>query len=450
MGFYSSMSSWRVLACPSSVRLLRVTITPTCQSSPSGTVLPTRNSSSFEKNDQNHNQDSQILEVGRLVAVALTSAAAFAFKLYHDHQNGSQKLLLHAETEDEFAHENRVRMYMAPDKIFNYFASFQLISSSGRKTMTMSPMDFYSAITPDCRLAHGVGAGAHVDVTEVEVAKNDFYLEKSPIKGSILNEIGAHGLLSYSDFCFLLTMLSTPQRYIDTAFNLFDVTGDGDIEAKEFAYVSTKMAHKSGGFGSYTNLDQEEILASSSGLLNYLFGKDRSKSISKEDIKKLQSNLLDEIIELEFSEYDKDGSGRISECDLCKFLLKNTKIPPKKKAAMLKRVEKMWPSKARGISLPSFKNLFYVLAGGAELERALFYLDVEGIGVDIEEFRKISSWVSGKELSDHVAEVLYALLDEDGDGRFFKEEIGPVLFDWRQSRGFEKGSIHVNMGQLRI
>ena len=34
--------------------------------------------------------------------------------------------------------------------------------------------------------------------------------------------------------------------------------------------------------------------------------------------------------------------------------------------------------------------------------------------------------------------------------RFNKEEIGPVLFDWRQSRGFDKGSIHVNMGQLRI
>ena len=44
-----------------------------------------------------------------------------------------------------------------------------------------------------------------------------------------------------------------------------DVTGDGSIEAKEFAYVSTKMAHKAGGFGSYTQLDQEEILASNSG-----------------------------------------------------------------------------------------------------------------------------------------------------------------------------------------
>merc|ERR1711892_155447 len=440
----TAMSSWRVLT---SVRLARLASAPSSQTCAPGSLFQTRSGSSYAKKDQQHNKNNQNKNNGQKAAIALASATALALKVYYDKEGNT----LQAETnEDEFAHENRVRMYMAPDKIFNYFASFQLISGSGRKTMMMSPMDFYSAITPDCTLAHGVGAGAHVDVTEEEVGNNQFYMEKSPIKGSILNDIGALGLLSYSDFCFLLTMLSTPQRYIDTAFNLFDVTGDGNIEAKEFAYVSTKMAHKTGGFGSYTNLDQEEILASSSGLLNYLFGKDRTKSINREDIKKLQADLLEEIIELEFSEYDKDGSGRISEVDLCSFLLKNTKYTPKKKAAMLKRVEKMWPSKARGVSLPSFKNLFYVLAGGAELERALFYLDVEGIGVDMEEFRKISSWVSQKELSDHVAKVLFALLDDDGDGRFFKEEIGPVLFDWRQSRGFEKGSIHVSMGQLRI
>ena len=35
--------------------------------------------------------------------------------------------------------------------------------------MMMSPLEFYSAITPDCRLVHGVGAGVHVEVTETEI-----------------------------------------------------------------------------------------------------------------------------------------------------------------------------------------------------------------------------------------------------------------------------------------
>ena len=40
-------------------------------------------------------------------------------------------------------------------------------------------------------------------------------------------------------------------------------------------------------------------------MLNYLFGKDRSKSITKESFKQLQADLLEEMIELEFKEYDR-------------------------------------------------------------------------------------------------------------------------------------------------
>ena len=38
---------------------------------------------------------------------------------------------------------------------------------------------------------------------------------------------------------------------------------------------------KSGGFGAYSATDQEEILASSSGLLNFLFGKDRKGKLNR-------------------------------------------------------------------------------------------------------------------------------------------------------------------------
>ena len=176
------------------------------------------------------------------------------------------------------------------------------------------------------------------------------------------------------------------------------------------------MAHKS-GFGTYTDVDQSAILASNSGLLNYMFGKDRKKVMTRAEFKKLQTDLLKEIIQIEFNEYDPTKTGRISEEDFCKFLLKRSKIPPGQKAKMLKRVKTIWPAKARGISFPSFYNFFLVLAAGKELERGLFFLDVENIGVDLVEFRKVSQWVSSSDLSDHVAEVVFVLLDEHGSGR---------------------------------
>ena len=83
----------------------------------------------------------------------------------------------------------------------------------------------------------------------------------------------------------------------------------------------------------------------------------RAGSVTKVDFKKLQTDLLEEIIHVEFDEYDKEKSGRISEEDFCKFLLKKSKVPPAQKARMLKRVKQIWPSKARGVSFASFALL---------------------------------------------------------------------------------------------
>ena len=143
----------------------------------------------------------------------------------------------------------------------------------------------------------------------------------------------------------------------------------------------------------------------------------RDGTCTKEQFKKLQTDILEEIVHVEFDEYDKEKSGRISEEDFCKFLLKKSKVPPAQKARMLKRVKQIWPSKARGVSFASFKNFFLVLSSGAELERGLFFLDVENIGVSLDEFRKVASWVSQQELSDHLAEVVFVLLDDQGQGR---------------------------------
>merc|ERR1711971_1225966 len=144
-------------------------------------------------------------------------------------------------------------MFMTRDKVFNYFASFQHISKTGRKDMLMTPLDFYSSITPDCSLAFVTGSGVHVDVTDEEVNTGDFYWGKSAALDSLLNKVG----------------------------------------------------------------------------------KERNGKLNRDGFVKFHTDLLEEVIQLEFSEYDKASSGRISESDLCHFLLKNSKIPPKKQAAML-------------------------------------------------------------------------------------------------------------------
>ena len=55
-------------------------------------------------------------------------------------------------------------------------------------------------------------------------------------EGSLLNAINEHGLLSYTDFHFLLLLMSTPVRYLEFIFHGFDVSADGYVEAKVTPY----------------------------------------------------------------------------------------------------------------------------------------------------------------------------------------------------------------------
>ena len=67
-----------------------------------------------------------------------------------------------------------------------------------------------------------------------------------------------------------------------------------------------------------------------------------------------------------------------------------------------------------------------------------------------EEFTSIAKWVAGCDIDPHIIEVIYALLDNDGDRNLSIEEFRPVLFQWRKSRGFQHQTIEIGLGQLKI
>merc|ERR1719266_1787067 len=141
-------------------------------------------------------------------------------------------------------------------------------------------------------------------------------MNKLPVNGSnLLNAINEHGLLSYTDFHFLLLLMSTPTRYLDIIFHGFDISADGSVEAKEFIHVLARIAN--------VKTDPDELMerGKTSGLVRYLFKDDLSGSLNKADFVKLQADLIDDVLEMEFTRYVKDTSEKISETDFCRHLL---------------------------------------------------------------------------------------------------------------------------------
>ena len=58
---------------------------------------------------------------------------------------------------------------------------------------------------------------------------------------NFLNAINEHGLLTFSDYHFLLLLMSTPTRYLDMIFHGFDISADGSVEAKVTGHIKGRI-----------------------------------------------------------------------------------------------------------------------------------------------------------------------------------------------------------------
>ncbi|CAD7078879.1 unnamed protein product [Hermetia illucens] len=104
-------------------------------------------------------------------------------------------------------YENRIRQYSTPDKVFRYFATIQVPSPSGdHYEVFMTPVDFLTSMTPGMKQPEGLGLDQYRRYDPKTVTERlDLHLEKD----SIFYKLGSYGLISFSDYIFLLTVLSS-------------------------------------------------------------------------------------------------------------------------------------------------------------------------------------------------------------------------------------------------
>ena len=194
--------------------------------------------------------------------------------------------------------------------------------------------------------------------------------------------------------------------------------------------------------------EPDEILKNNefSGLSKFLFGEDLKGFATKEDFIGLQSRLIDNILFLEYTSSSQPGQ-MMTETVFCQNLLYASNMTEKKKKRLIKRVTERFVN-GKGISYENYKAFCTLLFGGADLERALFIMDTQCLGVSRKEFAVLAQGVGNGDIDPHVVDVLYTLLDENDDGRLSYKEFAPTIFQWRQCRGFKKDSLAVSVGFL--
>jgi len=338
-------------------------------------------------------------------------------------------------------YENRIRQYSAPDKVFRYFATYKLVDEKGNNEVMMTPQDFLRSISPGEKQPENLGLDQFhsVPLHEVHTISTKLDLDTE----SVFYQLGAGGLISFSDYIFLLTVLSTSRRHFEIAFKMFDLNGDGNVDADEFEKVTDLMKqHSSTGarHRDHGNKQASTFKGINTGLKTYFFGEDLKGNLTVDRFLQFQKLLQEEILALEFRKNVPDGSasGTISEKDFADLLIAYAGFQPKKRAKMLRRVKKTFDEEnCPGVDLTDYLNFYQVLYSINEIDTALQFYHIAGAPIERSTMKHVAKTVAHVELSDHLVDVVFTLFDTDGDGKLSNKEFVSVMKQ-RVMRGLEK------------
>ncbi|XP_072484326.1 calcium uptake protein 1, mitochondrial [Notamacropus eugenii] len=343
-------------------------------------------------------------------------------------------------------YENRIRAYSTPDKIFRYFATLKIINEPGEAEVFMTPQDFVRSITPNEKQPEHLGLDQYI-VKRFDGKKISQEREKFADEGSIFYTLGECGLISFSDYIFLTTVLSTPQRNFEIAFKMFDLNGDGEVDMEEFEQVqsiirsqtSMGMRHRD---RSTTGNTLKPGLCSA--LTTYFFGADLKGKLTIKNFLEFQRKLQHDVLRLEFERQDP-VNGRITERQFGGMLLAYSGVQSKKLKVMQKQLKKHFKD-GKGLTFEEVENFFTFLKNINDVDTALSFYHMAGASLDKVTMQQVAKTVAKVELSDHVCDVVFALFDCDGNGELSNKEFVSIMKQ-RLMRGLEKPK---DMGFTRL
>ncbi|XP_060823760.1 calcium uptake protein 3, mitochondrial isoform X2 [Bombus pascuorum] len=296
------------------------------------------------------------------------------------------------------------------------------------------------------------------------------------------------GIISYTEYLFLLSILIKPTSGFRIAFNMFDTDGNERVDKTEFLVIRRLL----GGNLKYRHLDDEtkcamekvfshawrgrhgtetqeklDLLkerqttpeaiqvqyinddqglqrrhAIDTTLMVHFFGKDGTNELKYENFKCFMENLQQEVLELEFHEFSK-GRDIISEIDFAKILLRYTHLDTEEYDKYLDRI--LINSHLQiGITFDEFRRFYQFLNNLDDFSIAMRMYTLADHPISKDEFQRAVKICTGSILSEHIIDTVFALFDEDGDGQLSYKEFIAIMKD-RLHRGFKSQRRHKHL-----
>ncbi|XP_038148214.1 calcium uptake protein 3, mitochondrial isoform X1 [Cyprinodon tularosa] len=357
----------------------------------------------------------------------------------------------------------------------NRFRLFSSVECEGQLYMT--PLNFIESVT----LNEPRSKRGWRSVTKKELDK--LLSDTPPVwKGSsnLFRNLRERGAISYTEYLFLLCILTKPQAGFRIAFNMFDADGNEMVDKREFLVLeeifrkkrdrkevtddSERQEQKSlqlyGHHQSQThNVRKKDVQhggnpgmwdvlrhgttqalfsdlmehvdeKTETTLLVHFFGKKGKAELKFEDFYKFTDNLQTEMLEIEFLSYSK-GMPTISEEDFARILLRYTNVDDV--GGYMENVRHCIPDD-KGISFEEFRSFFQFLNNLEDFAIAMKMYNFAHRSVGQDEFTRAVYVATGIKLSPHLVNTVFKIFDEDQDGKLSHKEFIGVMKD-RLHRG---------------
>ncbi|KAL7403721.1 hypothetical protein ABVT39_004104 [Epinephelus coioides] len=257
----------------------------------------------------------------------------------------------------------------------------------------------------------------------------------------LFRNLRERGIISYTEYLFLLCILTKPHAGFKIAFNMFDADGNQMVDKREFLVLQEifrKKNEKKGRRGDAeksAQLRADESITIDTTLLVHFFGKKGKAELTFEDFYRFMDNLQTEVLEIEFLTYSK-GMTTISEEDFAKILLRFTNV--ENITAYLENVRQCIPDE-KGITFDEFRSFFQFLNNLEDFAIAMQMYNFASRSIGQDEFARAVYVATGLKLTRHLVHTIFKIFDVDHDDQLsYKEFIG-IMKDrlHRGARGYK-------------
>ncbi|XP_030047299.1 calcium uptake protein 3, mitochondrial isoform X5 [Microcaecilia unicolor] len=314
------------------------------------------------------------------------------------------------------------------------FRQFASVEFEGQLYMT--PRDFIESVTTDePRGPKQWRSLSHQEFTQI-------LLETPPVwKGSskLFRNLKDKGVISYTEYLFLLCILTKPHAGFKIAFNMFDTDGNQMVDKKEFMVLQeifrkkNEKKERKGEAEKCAQLhgvDLSNLLVDTT-LLVHFFGKKGKAELNFQDFYRFMDNLQTELLEIEFLSYSK-GMNTVSEEDFAHILLRYTNV--ENTTSYLENVRHSMPEE-KGITFEEFRSFFQFLNNLEDFTIAMQMYNFANRSIGQDEFKRAVYVATGLKLSPHLVNTVFKIFDVDKDDQLSYKEFVGIMKD-RLQRGF--------------